>query len=722
MFGRVTSLFGSSLPFTVGEEKGKVWNWWTLYAGTLKENGNPVSVFKAVVPTSQTAQVDLAKNSLKRWRGLKHPSIVELKDSHEASDRSNVTLFVVTEPVMTLAEFFALDGMGGTESDLLSWGLRSIVKGVSFLNNECKFIHGNVSFHTVFVSDALDFKLGIFDLLSEHANFGKVHDPQPLMSGFEHVPPYYLPGEVHNKDWIAVADGPEWGIDAWGLGCFLQEIFRRKPLDAMAQLKEIQPIPRTLAGDYKQLLSTQPSKRSNPRTLEKNAFLKTKLSGLLEFLDSIIISDDAERARFFRSLSNSAQSLPPILVKKKILPACLSALEYGSVQSTGLQAILELVSVDQDEAYFEKHLVPFLVKMLGSKDVMVKLLLLQTANKYIPMLSNAVIESKIYQSIQSYFKDGDPRIRDQTVKFMSFIAPKMSQKTLNSSLLQHLALLQRDPEAAIRTNTTVLISKISPHLGEASCKRILLNAFTRVLNDPAPSVKIAGILALKETNQYYSEEDIARKLLPVLAPLVVDPDYNICSASYRSLESNFQKLKSYMEQREKDKPLPEPTAEAGPSSSQPPSDPFAASGPVAQRASNAGAGASVGSWSTPKAGDGAGGLMDAEDDENGWGVDDDDIFGGLAQPAGTSQPTLEGSISNQMDELMVGMGQPEAKPASPRLRQGGGAGPRQHVSLKRPPKTASKKSAPMKLGATRKTGPAKPMQGDDDPWGDLLNS
>ncbi|WZN61361.1 protein kinase domain-containing protein [Chloropicon roscoffensis] len=701
MFAKLTSLVtGSSLPFTLGDDKGTAWNWWTLHDAKMKADGAKVSVFRAIIPNTDEVKLGLARNSLKRLRGMKHPSIVSFKDSHEMPDRSNVTFYIVTEPVVTLAAFLDMDEMRGNPSEVLAWGLRAVVSGVSFLTNECKLVYGSLCFGSVFVSHTLDWKLGIFDLLSDHAGLAKALDPQPFAQGFPFVSGQYLPGEVHKKEWQAVADAPAWAVDAWGLGCFIQELFKGAPMEAVAELRNLGAIPRGLQGDYQKLLSSQPQKRLNPQQLlQRNSFFRTKLNDIVEFLDNLILKEEVERNRFFRSLKTSLRSLPAFLIQRKILPACLAAVEFGNVSTAALQAILDLVECVADETYFEQDVLPFLLKLLGSTDVTVRLMLLSSAAKFIRLLSGKMIESKFYPGLQPYFKDADPRIRDQTIKCMSLLAPKMNQKTLNSSLLPHLAQLQRDPEAAIRTNTTVLISKISQYLGEASCKRILLNAFTRVLNDPAPSVRNAGILAIKETSQYYGEEDISRKLVPTLAPLVTDADPGISISSFQCLEKSFQVLRAYAERREK-----ELASVAPPQAQARPSEPSGGGFGVDEAAAASGGDP----WTAGGDNDGLDlgmdlGGMDLGGDDGGW---DDGGLDEMLQGSGggVEEPSLDDGVSQHLGGLMG--------PAGAEEKVGPGAR-RKHLA---PPRKTGK-GKPMKLGATKR---APKSGGDDDAWGDLL--
>ena len=50
--------------------------------------------------------------------------------------------------------------------------------------------------------------------------------------------------------------------------------------------------------------------------------------------------------------------------------------------------------------------------------------------------------AQIYGQVASGFADGNPYLRELTLKSMAVLGPKLSQKTLNQSLLKHLAKLQ----------------------------------------------------------------------------------------------------------------------------------------------------------------------------------------------------------------------------------------------------------------------------------------
>jgi hypothetical protein len=74
----------------------------------------------------------------------------------------------------------------------------------------------------------------------------------------------YKPAELARGDIEAVAEGPPWTVDAWGLGCLMQEAFSGKLLESPEQLRDLSCVPKEISSEYQKLLSTNPARRLNP--------------------------------------------------------------------------------------------------------------------------------------------------------------------------------------------------------------------------------------------------------------------------------------------------------------------------------------------------------------------------------------------------------------------------------------------------------------------------
>lgn len=64
----------------------------------------------------------------------------------------------------------------------------------------------------------------------------------------------YKPAELGKGEWGAVQQGPPWAVDAWGLGCLMQEVFSGAALSSLEGLRNTAALPADLLQDYQRLL------------------------------------------------------------------------------------------------------------------------------------------------------------------------------------------------------------------------------------------------------------------------------------------------------------------------------------------------------------------------------------------------------------------------------------------------------------------------------------
>jgi SCY1-like protein 1 len=102
-------------------------------------------------------------------------------------------------------------------------------------------VHGNICCLSVVVTPMLDWKLHAFDITTE---VGKVEEESTLRVGHEAVAEQYKPEELRQGDMSTIAQSPPWAVDAWGLGCFWQELFSGQPLREMGQLRNVDSLPK----------------------------------------------------------------------------------------------------------------------------------------------------------------------------------------------------------------------------------------------------------------------------------------------------------------------------------------------------------------------------------------------------------------------------------------------------------------------------------------------
>ncbi|KAL5195886.1 putative inactive serine/threonine-protein kinase scy1 [Glycine soja] len=540
------------LPYNIGEPYASAWGSWLHFRGTSKDDGSPVSIFSLSGSNSQDGHLAAGRNGVKRLRTVRHPNILSFLHSTEIetvdAGSPKVTIYMVTEPVMPLSDKIKELGLEGTQRDeYYAWGLHQIAKAVSFLNNDCKLVHGNVCLASVVVTQTLDWKLHAFDVLSEFEGSNEASSGQMLQYAWL-VGSQYKPMELAKSDWAAIKKSPPWAIDSWGMGSLIYELFSGMKLGKTEELRNTVSIPKSLLPDYQRLLSSVPSRRLNTsKLIENSEYFQNKLVDTIHFMEILSLKDSVEKDTFFRKLPNLAEQLPQQIVLKKLIPLLASALEFGSASAPALTALLKMGSSLSAEEFRVKVL-PTIVKLFASNDRAIRVGLLQHIDQFGESLSAQVVDEQVYPHVATGFSDTSAFLRELTLKSMLILAPKLSQRTFSGSLLKHMSKLQVDEEPAIRTNTTILLGNIASHLNEGTRKRVLINAFTvRALRDTFPPARGAGIMALCATSSYYDITEIATRILPNVVVLTIDLDSDVRSKAFQAVDQFLQMAKQHYE-------------------------------------------------------------------------------------------------------------------------------------------------------------------------------
>uniref|UniRef100_A0A673H204 N-terminal kinase-like protein n=1 Tax=Sinocyclocheilus rhinocerous TaxID=307959 RepID=A0A673H204_9TELE len=512
---------------------------WTLSRGKRKTTGEPVSVFVYEVSQGTEEQTQLAKAAFKRTKTLRHPNILSYVDGLETEK----SLYIVTEPVTTLAAHLKLQAEKGGASDLeVSWGLHQIVKALSFLVNDCHLNHNNLGMWAVFVDRAGEWKLGGLDhVTSDQGDSTSLPPPKVISPDLERYDPPESPGN----------GGDKWTGDVWRLGCLIWEVFNGS-LPRASSLRSLGKIPKQLVPHYCELVGANPKIRPNPARFLLNCrspggFMNNSFVESCLFLEEIQIKEPAEKQQFFQDLSENLDSFPEDFCKHKVLPQLLTAFEFGNAGAVVLTPLFKVGKYLSAEEYQQK-IIPVIVKMFSSTDRAMRIRLLQQMEQFIQYLNEAAVNSQIFPHVVHGFTDTNPAIREQTVKSMLLLAPKLNETNLNQELMRHFARLQaRDDQGPIRCNTTVCLGKIAPYLNAGMRQRVLISAFSRATKDPFSASRAAGVLGFAATHQYYSVAESANRILPTLCTLTVDPDKNVRDQAFKAIKSFLSKLETVSE-------------------------------------------------------------------------------------------------------------------------------------------------------------------------------
>ncbi|KAI7690161.1 hypothetical protein SSS_04948 [Sarcoptes scabiei] len=507
---------------------------WILHRGKRKSNNEEVTIFRYEAKPNESSYFELAKNTLKRIKTLRHPSILSYLDSLETEKY----IVIVTEHVEPLTSFLKrMSDWSEKQKELaLSWGILSVSKGLSFLNNDCKLVHANLSVNSIYVkSSSSDWK--IFNL-------------EYLTPVDGHVPAKsFYPHKIYTAPEIESYRPCDKQTDSWGLGCLIWEIFNGQ-LAEHSQLRQTKKLPKKLIPLYQGLC------RQSSRYLiqdfiskgqEKDGYFRNNFIDTMNFLEEIQIKDSIEKNRFFANLNNQIESFPTYFCKNKILSFLITSLEYGDANSHCLDLFLKIGKL-LDETEFQNRIIPIIVKLFGSKDRSIRSKLLKEIDEYIGYTANNIVNEQIFPQLLSGFLDSNPVIREQSVKSIFVLAPKLTAQNLNEEVIKHLSRLQmKDPEGGIRTNSIICLGKIASYLQPHTRQNIMLPLFARSLKDPFSPSRVASIQSLVATSNFFTLRDCTTKVMPALCIHLMDPEKQVRDQAFIALKNFLSRIERFSE-------------------------------------------------------------------------------------------------------------------------------------------------------------------------------
>lgn len=515
---------------------------WTLFKAKKKGTNQPVSIFRFDFKESTNSLVERARQSLKRIKTLRHPSILKYIDSSE-TDKS---ICIVTEAIVPLVEYLKDASNNFTQAQRefsIAYGLLNVAKGLHFMNNDCQLNHNNINIHSIFVNTSGVWKIGGLEYICP------LDETPPARH--DNLDEKYTPPERLDPT-RARLPGGKYAVDSWGIGCLVWESFNN-PITPSSSVKTVGKMPKPLSTHYNKLVQSSPKHRISPMNFineckEANIFFNTPLIETILYLDEIQLAKEVnEKAKFFNRLESELESFPSDICKNKILVDLINAFEYGEAGSTILNPIFKIGKMLTEEEYQSK-LVPCIIKLFACKDRATRSKLLQQLDSYIDYLAPNVINDQIFPQVVQGFLDSNFTIREQTMKSMLHLAPKLSTTNLNEELMKHFTRLQtRDEEGGIRANTTVCLGKIAKYFSTQTQQTVLLPSFLRMLRDPFPPARHAAIAGISANESMFNIKDCATKIMPALCTLCIDPDANVRRLTFKSLSLFIERVRAQSE-------------------------------------------------------------------------------------------------------------------------------------------------------------------------------
>lgn len=353
-------------------------------AGNFGAKASSTSIRKA-----QDEVIERLKKEASSLARLRHPSILQLVEPVEET-RSGGLMFA-TEPVIApLSAALAQrdrsssssrrndstsKAVQGVELDELEIqkGLLQVAKGLEFLHDSAKLVHGNLTPDAIFINAKSDWKISGLAFAGPPDNAeGHQTLPQISLSEVLYNDPRVPPSVQLNLDYTSpdfVLDSNiNFSADVFSLGLVLISCYRdphRSPIEThgnQATYKKAfstaasapgpqnnygcsNKLPRELESTLPRVLARRPAGRMSAAEFQQSEYFDNILVNTMRFFDNLPAKTPAEKQQFMKGLGRVMPQFPVSVLEKKILSVLLDELKDKELLALILQNIFLIVKM-----------------------------------------------------------------------------------------------------------------------------------------------------------------------------------------------------------------------------------------------------------------------------------------------------------------------------------------------------------------------------------------
>lgn len=418
MFSSAFKTFTSNITSTyeISKQPSATVGVWTIYDAKKKTTSSQASVFvfdrksldvsssgfgarasSTSIRKAQEEVLERLKKEASSLARLRHPSVLQLVEPVEET-RSGGLMFA-TEPVLCslsaalaqkdsrsgptgrgLSRSISDDGPTSTamkdiEIDELEIqkGLLQVAKGLEFLHDSAKLVHGNLTPDAIMINAKSDWKISGLSFAGP-PDGAEGHQPVPQISLSEvlHHDPR-LPQTVQldldytSPDFV-LDSNINFLADIFSLGLVILACYRhphRSPVEThgnQSTYKKIfsnastvpsssnnylseNKLPRELNVTLPRMLTRRPAQRLTASEFQQSDYFDNILVNTMRFLDAFPAKTPAEKSQFMKGLSRVMPQFPPSILGKKILGVLLDEMKDRDLLPLIMQNVFEIVKV-----------------------------------------------------------------------------------------------------------------------------------------------------------------------------------------------------------------------------------------------------------------------------------------------------------------------------------------------------------------------------------------
>jgi SCY1-like protein 2 len=441
MFASAFKSFSSNITsnYEVAKQPSTTIGVWTVFKGQKKNVNTEVSVFtfdrksldissngfgaRATSATSvrkvQDEVVERLKKEASSLARLRHPSVLQLVEPVE--ETRNGGLIFATEPVLcSLATALAqkdrsgrrdgrtnpratLDNDGAQSADDLDLdeleiqkGLLQVAKGLEFLHDSAKLVHGNLNPEAIIINAKSDWKISGLSFAGP-PNGAEGHQAVPQISLSEvlyhdaRIPrmvqldlDYTSPDFVLDNNINPLADIFSLGLVI--LACYRES--HRSPLEThgnQSTYKKLfsnasnvpsssnnylseRALPSELNVTLPRMLARRPAQRMSANEFQQSQYFDNILVNTMRFLDAFPAKTPAEKTQFMKGLGRVMPQFPPSILGKKILSVLLDEMKDPDLLPLIMQNIFQIIkAISKRKAVVSEKILPRMKEVLLAK-------------------------------------------------------------------------------------------------------------------------------------------------------------------------------------------------------------------------------------------------------------------------------------------------------------------------------------------------------------------
>ena len=352
-------------------------------------------------------------------RTIKHPSLLYYTEAYSVD--SSLTTHIVFENAIPLVQ--CLKDMTAQE---LVHGMHNVTNALMFIHDKCLCSYNNVLMSSIFVADSGEWKLGCLENMSKFTNSSWQVFAQ------NKIPSHLLPPEDSCEAAVPAAFG--YTRDIYMLGhLFKNDILNVNNYSRHNTLSLNSSLTDFVSYTTRHMLNQDYKLRPKCVHILKQPVFNSYYSLIVNFFHNFLTKSEEEKTQFLQTLREKITTLDSKLVVARILPLLLD--DWVIYETTAQRVIADIlnpaVSIRSpksergflSESLYKEHVVPQFLKLLQSRSIDTRLLLLSQLKPILPYIPKKEISKLLLPKLLAGLRDTNDDIVSLTFHCLGDLVP-----------------------------------------------------------------------------------------------------------------------------------------------------------------------------------------------------------------------------------------------------------------------------------------------------------